>query len=301
MSITAATMRLHIVHTTTYRYRRAVHFGPHRLVLRPREGHDLRVERMHLELSPAHHLQWTSDIFGNSVALVEWTEESDTLSIANDVIVERHLDAAPRERRTRAVPWPPTYDTLELPVVQAYLSASFPESAGALRGWLDTHLGTQHEDAGETMQSLCAHVFHAISYKRRLEKGVQLPAHTLELGSGSCRDLATLMMDAARMLGVAARFASGYLHCASSMAGHASTHAWAEVYLPQVGWRGFDPTIGTATTPRHVVTGVSSHPRGVMPVSGTFVGRAGELVDLHVTVLTEELSPVALKLLSRHA
>ncbi len=282
-------MRLHILHTTTYHYRRAVQFGPHRLVLRPREGHDLRVERMHLEMSPAHQLQWARDIFGNSVALVEWTEASDTLSIANDVVVDRHLDAAPREPQTRLVPWPPAYDTLELPVVQAYLAPSYPDSAGALRSWLDTHLGTQHEDAAETMRALSEQIFHAITYRRRLEKGVQLPARTLELGSGSCRDVATLMMDAARLLGVAARFASGYFHCAASTAGHASTHAWAEVYLPRVGWRGFDPTIGTATTPSHVVTGLSSHPRGVMPVSGTFAGGAAELLRLHVTVRTEEL------------
>src|SRR3954466_1755396 len=98
---------LRIIHETTYTYRRPVRFGPHRLVLRPREGHDLRVERMHLDLSPAHQLQWTRDIFGNSVALVEWTATSDTLAIANDVILDRHLDAAPRASRDHAVPWPP--------------------------------------------------------------------------------------------------------------------------------------------------------------------------------------------------
>ena len=80
--------------------------------------------------------------------------------------------------------------------------------------------------------------------------------------------MATLMMEAARLSGVAARFASGYLHGRASMAGHASTHAWAEVYLPTLGWRGFDPTIGGTTTANHIVTGVSTHPRGVMPVSG---------------------------------
>ena len=81
---------------------------------------------------------------------------------------------------------------------------------------------------------------------------MQGPALTLDLKSGSCRDLATLMMEAARHLGVAARFASGYLHGSASLAGRASTHAWAEVYLPTLGWRGFDPTIGSATSLGHV-------------------------------------------------
>ncbi len=89
--------------------------------------------------------------------------------------------------------------------------------------------------------------------------------------------MATLLMEAARARGVAARFASGYLHGRASMAAAASTHAWAEVYLPTLGWRGLDPTLGDVTGPSHIVTGVSTHPRGVMPVSGTFTGGAGRL------------------------
>ena len=73
------------------------------------------------------------------------------------------------------------------------------------------------------------------------------------------------------------------------MAGQASTHAWAEVYLPTLGWRGFDPTIGDATSLRHIVTGVSNHPRGVMPVSGMFTGAAADYLQLHVTVQTTPL------------
>ena len=77
------------------------------------------------------------------------------------------------------------------------------------------------------------------------------------------------------------------------MAGTAATHAWAEVYLPMLGWRGFDPTIGTAISLRHIVTGVSSHPRGVMPVSGTYIGGAGDHAELRAMVTTAELTPEA--------
>ena len=101
--------------------------------------------------------------------------------------------------------------------------------------------------------------------------------------------MATLLMEAARLSGVAARFASGYLHGPASLAGQASTHAWAEVYLPTLGWRGFDPTIGGTTSASHIVTGVSTHPRGVMPVSGSFTGAAADCLGLHVTVKTTVL------------
>ena len=94
------------------------------------------------------------------------------------------------------------------------------------------------------------------------------------LATGSCRDMATLMMEAAAAV-AAWRRASPAATCTAraSMAGHASTHAWTEVYLPTLGWRGFDPTHRRRHRRcNHIVTGVSSHPRGVMPVSGTFTG-----------------------------
>ena len=78
------------------------------------------------------------------------------------------------------------------------------------------------------------------------------------------------MMEASRLLGIAARFASGYLDCMAAEAGYASMHAWTEIYLPTLGWIGFDPTLGMATSQRHVLAGVSNHPRGVMPISGMF-------------------------------
>jgi transglutaminase-like putative cysteine protease len=287
-------MRLHIQHTTAYHYARPVNFGRHRLVLRPREGHDLRVERMTLRLEPAHHLMWVRDVFGNSIALVDWLESAAALTIVSDVIVER---GSPFPGRALHEPWrvafPPRYDSIEAPVTSVYQAPSFPDSAGVVKAWLDQSLTPDPADAEGTMLALCALVFKSVKYQRRLEKGVQDPARTLELQSGSCRDAATLLMEAARSLGVAARFASGYLHCSASMAGYASTHAWAEVYLPALGWRGFDPSVGTPVSLRHIVTGVSSHPRGVMPVSGGFVGALSDYQSLDVTVKTEELEEVA--------
>ena len=288
-------MRLHIEHTTTYQYARPVSFGRHRLVIRPREGHDLRVERMELRLTPTHRLRWIRDVFGNSIALVDWLEPASSLTIVNDIVVERLTPFPGREMHDPwRVPFPPQYDSLEIPVTDVYRVPSFPEDALAVRGWLEqAFTSVAPDDAEGTMLTLCELVRKTVVYRRRLEKGVQSPALTLRQGSGSCRDLATLMMDAARHLGVSARFASGYFHCSASMSGHASTHAWTEIYLPTLGWRGFDPTIGAAVSLTHVVTGVSSHPRGVMPVAGVFSGNRADFVSMDVTVKTEELPLLA--------
>jgi len=130
------------------------------------------------------------------------------------------------------------------------------------------------------MLTLCQLSHRTFRYARRTEKGVQSPGDTLKLRTGSCRDLATLMMDAARAAGVASRFVSGYVHGTASMAGHASTHAWTEVYLPTLGWRGFDPTSGDVVAMGHIATGVSSHPRGVMPISGSFTGAGNDYLGV---------------------
>ncbi len=180
------------------------------------------------------------------------------------------------------------YDPLEMIVTAAYQALSYPDDVGELQSWLNGELAiTATIDAEQVVTALGKLIHGQIRYLRRTEKGVQTPAETLRLGTGSCRDVATLMMEAARMLGIASRFASGYLHCIASEAGRASTHAWTEVYLPSLGWCGFDPSIGEPTSLKHVVTGVSNHPRGVMPVSGMFTGFASHYRKMVVQVKTE--------------
>jgi transglutaminase-like putative cysteine protease len=283
-------MRLHVEHVTRYAYARPVTFHRHRLVLRPREGHDLRVERMQLTLTPASTVEWVRDVFGNSIALVDWLEPADALTIVNDLVLER---VTPFPTRTRHEPWhvpfPPQYDPLETGVTAVYAQSTYLDDVPAIQTWLKGELEADPHDAEGVMLALCKRVHATIGYQRRTEKGTQSPARTLTLGTGSCRDMATLLMEAARARGVAARFASGYLHGRASLAAAASTHAWAEVYLPTLGWRGLDPTIGDATGPSHIVTGVSTHPRGVMPVSGTFTGAPGDYLGLTVTVKTTVL------------
>jgi transglutaminase-like putative cysteine protease len=191
------------------------------------------------------------------------------------------------------VSFPPRYDPLETAITAVYGAPSYAEDVTAVQAWLAGSLITDPHDAEGTMLALCQAIGRAVAYQRRSERGVQSPATTLARRSGSCRDMATLMMDAARVSGVGARFVSGYLHGAASLAGHASTHAWTEVYLPMLGWRGFDPVIGDVVSANHIAAGVSSHPRGVMPVSGAFTGTASDYKGLRVSVKTELLGTAA--------
>jgi transglutaminase-like putative cysteine protease len=277
--------RLAILHDTIYRYRRPVSFGPHRLVLRPREGHDVDVVSMRVSVSPSFELRWARDVFNNSIATVVLTEPADELHIRSDVLLDRASDADEPHDVMRPAGYPVAYPPLEAPLAAVYLIPSFAEDAEALRAFLFDEVGLAREgDVSTTLPRLNAEIHRRIRYRRREQKGVQSPAETLSLGTGSCRDLATLLVESARVLGVAARFVSGYLDCAASAAGRASTHAWAEVYLPDAGWCGFDPTLAESTSHKHVVVAVSSHPRGVMPVSGSFTGAPGDYLGLEVKV-----------------
>ncbi len=282
---------LRISHETAYRYSAPVRFGAHRLVLRPREGHDARVEEMRLEISPEFELEWSRDLFGNSVATVHFLAPADRLFIRSQVLLHQMLPSAQSGAMNRArVAFPVEFSELESSVAAAYLRSTYPDDQEEVRAWLASVSDVSRlADARKAVLAVGRAIRGAIQYRRREAKGVQTPGATLREKAGSCRDSATLMLEALRVIGLPARFASGYLDCAASEAGRASTHAWAEAYLPEIGWVGYDPSIGESTSAKHIVTGVSNHPRGVMPVSGTYFKEDGDYLGMEVAVRTERL------------
>jgi transglutaminase-like putative cysteine protease len=207
---------------------------------------------MQLAIEPAHRLTWARDVHGNSLALVDFDAPADLLQVTSDVSIEKQ--ASFPEQRLHApviIGWPVEYPAEELAVVNAYRTLSFPDDGALVRSWLDARLAPRNHDAEGTLLELCELLHQSIQYQ----------------------------------------LASGYLHGAAAMAGQASTHAWTEVYLPTLGWRGFDPTTGRQTRLQHIATGVSQHPRGVMPLSGTFDGPAGAFLGMDVEVMTRETAP----------
>lgn len=292
--------RYYIEHRTVYRYSEPVHFGAHRLVLRPREGHDVTVIKHELIIKPTASLFWMTDLFGNSIAIAEITEASDRLEILNKIIIERvagPADEAPRLiSRPSKSNLPMAYPQMEQAVVDGYIHPVYAEDQPAVAAWTSAQiqaLGTI--TAIDVVDHLNRSIHSQIRYRRREERGVQTPATTLSLTTGSCRDMATLLMECCRSLGLAARFASGYLDAAAATAGRGSTHAWVEVYFPDNGWCGFDPTVGGPISPKHVTLGVSSHPRGVMPISGIYDGPPGCFLGMDVAVTIRQTldDPVA--------
>jgi len=281
--------RLRIKHITEYLFPTEVTLNQHRLLLRPREGHDVRIESSKLEISPAYTIKWQRDVFDNSLAVVNFLERSNTLMIASEVVIQ-HYEQAPYDflMEDYAVNYPFAYAVGEQVDLAAFQQPVFFNEQHLINEWLQ-QLGLYGMETFSLLVKMNQVISNEFRYQMREEPGVQSPSQTLSQRSGSCRDYATLFIEACRCLGLASRFVSGYLHAPATEAGNATTHAWVEVYLPGTGWKGFDPTAGEVTGSHHIAVAVARDPESVPPVSGSFIGPGlilpTLLVDVQVNLL----------------
>ena len=283
--------RLNINHVTEYLFSVQVSLLPHRLLLRPRESHNVRIESSTLEIFPAHSLQWKRDVLDNSLAVVDFPEPSDRLRIASNVVIQ-HYEDNPFDFLVDdyAVIHPFDYAEEDQVELAPFRQPVYPADREAVQHWLGG-LGMQRPmETFTLLDRVNREIAGRFFYQMREEPGVQPPALTLARNSGSCRDFAALFMEACRHLGLASRFVSGYLYTAATEAGNASTHAWVEVYLPGAGWKGFDPSSGEVTGNRHIATAVARHPEAVPPVAGSYLGPPGQRPLLSVAVRVSALA-----------
>jgi transglutaminase-like putative cysteine protease len=280
--------RYEILHRTYYNFEAAVQLGPHSLRLRPREGHELRVESASVRTTPTSSLRWSRDVEDNSVAVATFESSASQLMIESHVIVQQY-NQTPFDflLADHAADYPFSYAPEDAAVLSPYMTGADhgAHEQSALAGWVSAQLPADEPiQTFALLQRLNAHIHQSLSYRVREEPGVQTPAETLSLGTGSCRDWALLFMEAARRFGFAARFVSGYLNTPASPANYGATHAWAEVFLPGVGWKGFDPTTGLVVGTDHIAVAVARLPESVPPVEGSFIGAPGSSLDVGVWV-----------------
>ncbi len=279
--------RFRIVHQTYYNFSGAVTLLPHTLLLRPREDHELRIESSRLEIRPAAQLRWHRDVEDNSVAVASFEEPAPQLAIESEVIIQQ-FNEAPLDFvvEAYAVGYPFAYREDDLRVLHPYLNTAGRSSGPRLPGWVRALYGPGTSvETYVLLQQICQRIHDTLGYQSREEPGVQSGEETLARGSGSCRDFAFLFIESARSLGLAARFVSGYLQAPPSAVNYGATHAWAEVFLPGAGWKGFDPTLGTIVGVQHIPVAVACSPESVPPVAGSFVGPPGASMEVGVWVI----------------
>ena len=289
-------MKIHIHHRTTYRYSLKVSLGLHRLMMRPREGHGVRLEGCSFDISLPHRLRWVRDLHENNIGLIDFTE------LASEMVIEGNFTLDISERNPfdfillpDAAEYPFSYDHELLLELLPLSQSIYIRDVDRIRDWLAPfwHPGKKVETLS-LLQQLNLHIYRTFRYQRREQRGVLSPAETLENNGGSCRDFATLFMEICRFMGLASRFVSGYMY-SSEIAGRMSMHGWAEVYLPGAGWIGFDPSWGLLAASNYFPVAVSRHSEHVPPISGTYFGTSraflNSQIDLYVTRTDVVLQP----------
>jgi transglutaminase-like putative cysteine protease len=293
--------QLTVRHSTIYRYARPVTFGAHRLMLRPRDSHDLRLVRTELTLSPPAQLRWLHDVFGNSVAIANFTAEGSELRIESVLHLERYaLERPVFELDPDASTYPFVYSSEDRTDLGRLLERHTLDPNGVIDGWARGFVMGKQTDTLALLADINGSFRKQFTYNARDEEGTQTPIETLERGSGTCRDFAFLMIEAVRSLGFGARFVTGYLYDPkldtggdSGTLGAGSTHAWCEIYLPGAGWVEYDPTnaiIGGAALIRVAVT---RDPSQASPISGSFDGELDDYLGMsvEVTVTSADQAP----------
>jgi transglutaminase-like putative cysteine protease len=285
---------LTVDHRTTYRYANPVQFGEHRMMMRPRDSHDLRLLETSLILRPAaSSVRWIHDVFGNSIAIARFDKPASELHVES-VFRAEHFplpeSAVVIEDYARQYPF--SYDASEVPDIGRTAERHYPDPTHKIDLWARRFVEEtpEHETLG-ILSAMTKAIQKEFKYNPREEMGTQDPVTTLTSMTGTCRDYALLMMEAARSLGFAARFVTGYLYDDSKIAGGPNTvigggvtHAWLQIYLPGAGWVPFDPTNGLISDRNLIRVGVVRDPAQAAPLKGSFTGKPGDFLGMDVSV-----------------
>jgi transglutaminase-like putative cysteine protease len=288
---------LTVRHETIYRYTAPVSFGPHRLMLRPRDSHDLRLVDAELTLSPPGNTRWMHDVFGNSVAQVEFAQSAPELLIVSTLHLEHYgLTRPVFPIAPEAQVYPFVYSSDDRSDLGRLLDRHYPDPQGLVEAWAKRFVTGRFMSTYNLLSNMNAAIKAEFTYNARTLEGTQTPVETLQYRSGTCRDFALLFMEAVRSLGFGARFITGYLYnpaldgADGAMQGSGATHAWADVYLPGAGWVEYDPTNGLIAGDNLIRIAVTRDPSQAVPIAGTFNGTMGQSLGMTVDV-TVRASP----------
>lgn len=254
-------------------------------MVRPRDGHDLRLVSSTLTLSPTADVRWAYDVFGNSIATATPHGPADVLEIDSRLVIDRFPDPEPsREITDLARTYPFHYDADDSTDLGALCVPQYPDPSGRLAAWTADFIGAWPTPTLALLSDLNSGISSWVFYQSRDEEGTQSPLQTLDRGWGSCRDLAVLMAEAARCLGLGARIVSGYHGGPIFGFSPGSTHAWVEIFVPGPGWIAYDPTNRTIGDANLLPIARARSIHQVVPVAGTFIGVPGDCLGLDVTV-----------------
>lgn len=288
-------------HITTYKYAKPVKFGEHRAIFLPNGGYGERVLEYSIKTNIPAKIRWMTDTLSNNVAILQFNEESQELSVTYKMICQhfgiKGITEFPLDERAEEVPVQYTPD--EWLDLASYIRPHAEDLEGILASWVKSFVAGDQDETIDVLHRMMQSINQDLTYQSREVEGTQSPAQTLKLKSGTCRDYAWLMIEALRRLGFACRFVSGYLYDQAldggeiGMVGSGATHAWLQVYLPGAGWRSYDPTNRITAGFELIQVAIARHPAQVIPLSGTWFGETEDYLGMDVSVKISKLATIA--------
>lgn len=262
-----------INHTTRYEYNKRVFLEPHILRLIPRNDpvQTLHEFSYHINPEPVDK-SFNLDIDGNNNITIWFNDVHKYFEIKTVCRVETKrtnpFDFIVTD--VEAIKLPVKYPREYEDVLKPYI-LNYTKPTKNLVEFANSILKNSSASTMCFLFNLSSNI-HQNFEKTERKFGLPYPFEkTLKEKKGSCRDLTVLFIEACRVFGLAARFVSGY-HLSDNPNEQNNLHAWAEVYLPGGGWRGYDPSLGLAVSSYHVALASGYHPSLAAPVSGSYRG-----------------------------
>jgi transglutaminase-like putative cysteine protease len=282
------TRRLSVLHRTGFSYDRAVPRSAHRLHLKPFTDTKQRLISHSLSCEPAAPVIAYEDVFGNPTVRTEINRPYQELTFTAESIVEL-VDDDPFAfanlpiRSSFPVSWMPWEVTMLTPYLT---SAELPETQ--LRELFDYAMSFVEGNSRDLMETLFAINLTLYRDYKYVPGSTMLHTTAYEVFAarqGVCQDFSNLFICLARLLGIPARYVCGYVFCPQlDGVQSAASHAWVELYIPNVGWKGFDPTNGILPNLDHVRVAVGRNYQDTAPVTGTLYSPVVETMSVHVHV-----------------
>ncbi len=276
-------MLYEITHRSAYRYSQPVFLEPMTVMLRPRSDATQTVRSHDLVVTPSpSKIARCSGLDGNNTDMIWFSDLQDSLVIEVRTTVETHrgdtFDFLITDQAALTLPL--DYEPHLAFVLGPYLSCSSNEREVA--EFARAIMANTQAQTIPFVMRLAAQIHDRLGYLLREHGDPWTAVETLQRGQGSCRDFAVLFIAACRSVGLAARFVSGY--CVGDVAADTHMHAWAEVYFPGGGWRGFDPSRGAAISDEYIAVAAGQRPQDAAPTFGSFRGEATATLEAAISI-----------------
>lgn len=261
-------MRIRVDHSTSYRYELPASNVVQYLRLSPSDSEDQHVRNWRIDIDADGKLRESRDSYGNRMHIfyADGAVTELKIHVTGEVEVE---DAG---GLVRGAPDP-------LPTSVFLRSTALTTSDAAIR---DLAEGARRGDGVETLHALNLAIFGALAFETGTTTTTTAATEALRNGRGVCQDFAHIFCSAARLIGIPARYVSGHLARSGSAAQQDASHAWAEAFVPDLGWLAFDATNGICADGNYVRVAVGLDYLDAAPVRGARRGGGGEVMDVSV-------------------